>query len=290
MLEQWKIPGRGDVGQCVERVMRQTDDPRTLMKCKVGLEEVDVALNTLAARSRFSGMRVKQWENDGATHAVFASILKKLHSSEGKWLTRMILKDFSDVNIEARLLYSALDSRFPDVMKMYDDLESGVAALKDLPTTYACSGNCQPWTQACASSHFILSPQLGSKVGSAKWIKAKGGIKHAISIIDGRTMSVERKYDGEYCQIHIDLSRGKDCLQIFSKTGKDSTIDRIGVHESIKESFRIGKSDCHLSKNCIVEGELLVWSDESTEILDFHEIRKHVSRSGSFLGTEKDSQ
>jgi len=26
------------------------------------------------------------------------------------------------------------------------------------------------------------------------------------------------------------------------------------------------------------------------KILDFHKIRKHVSRSGSFLGTDQDSQ
>jgi len=34
----------------------------------------------------------------------------------------------------------------------------------------------------------------------------------------------------------------------------------------------------------------VVYSDKDSKILDFHKIRKHVSRSGSFLGTDKDSQ
>jgi DNA ligase-4 len=56
-------------------------------------------------------------------------------------------------------------------------------------------------------------------------------------------MSCEEKLDGEYCQIHIDLSKlggpskgrnlskGSDCIQIYSKSGKDSTQDRKALHE-----------------------------------------------------------
>jgi DNA ligase-4 len=45
-----------------------------------------------------------------------------------------------------------------------------------------------------------------------------------------------------------------------------------------------------LRHSCILEGELVVYSDKHHKILGFHKIRKHVSRSGSFLGTDKDSQ
>lgn len=289
-LEQWRMPGRGDLGECVERVMRQTDDPPTLRKCKVNLEEVDAALANLASRNRFSGPKVKEREHDGVIQASFESIYRRLHSSEAKWLTRMILKDFSHVHIEADLLYSALDTRFPDVMQIYDDLESAVGALKHLPTSYRHSDCCRALSQHRTADISFLSPQIGIKVGSPIWVKARGGVPHAVSIIDCRTMSVERKHDGEYCQIHIDLSKGEDCVLIFSKSGKNSTTDRTGVHDAIKQSLCIGKNNCKFSKNCILEGELLVWSDRTTEILDFHKIRKHVSRSGSFLGTEKDSQ
>lgn len=47
-------------------------------------------------------------------------------------------------------------------------------------------------------------------------------------------MSMERKYDGEYCQIHIDISKKNDgWLKIFSKSGRDSTGDRVRVHEYV---------------------------------------------------------
>lgn len=290
VLDQWKIPGRGDLGDCVERVMRQTDDHSTLMKHKVDLEQVDVALTHLASRNRFSGMSIKEHEYEGDVNCSFESIFTRLHSSEAKWLTRMILKDFTLVGPEAVLLYSILDVRLPDVMRMYDDLKSGVAMLKYLATMPNYGDQMQTGVQDCTTDGNLLSPRLGIKVGPAKWIKAKGGVNHAISIIDGRKMSVERKYDGEYCQVHLDLSMGDGCVQIFSKSGKDSTTDRVAVHDAIKDSFRIGTSDCDFAKNCIVEGELLVWSDKTAEIMDFHKIRKHISRSGSFLGTEKDSQ
>lgn len=290
MLEHWKLPGWGDLDECVERVMQQTDDRQTLTKCRVSLEEVNAALENLASKSRFSGPKVKERENHDEIHLPLASIYRRLHSVEAKWLTRMILKDFLHLKIEANILYRALDERFPVLMKMYDDFEPAVTALKSLPTSHAINGQSAIWAQPRAADGYFLPPKVGVKVGSPKWVKAKGGVRHALSIIDGRAMSVERKHDGEYCQIHIDLSKGNDCIQIFSKSGKDSTIDRINVHHAIKEGLRIGKAGCKFSKNCIVVGELLVWSDKTAEVLDFYKIRKHVSRSGSHLGTEKDSQ
>lgn len=103
-------------------------------------------------------------------------------------------------------------------------------------------------------------------------------------------MSLERKYDGEYCQIHIDITKGQDCIQIFSKSGKDSTLDRAGIHDVIKRSLAIGEPHCKVSRRCILEGELLVWDDRDGKILEFHKLRKFLSRSDIFIGTELDSQ
>ncbi|KAJ4306445.1 hypothetical protein N0V88_001246 [Collariella sp. IMI 366227] len=133
-----------------------------------------------------------------------------------------------------------------------------------------------------------LKPTLGVKIGRQTWIKGRS-IKHCLSMLQGR-FSCEEKMDGEYCQIHIDLSKGHDCIKIFSKSGKDSTKDRRALHDSIRKSLQLGQPSCPLKSSCILEGELLVYSDKHSRILDFHKIRKHVSRSGSFLGTGKDSQ
>jgi DNA ligase 4 len=42
-------------------------------------------------------------------------------------------------------------------------------------------------------------------------------------------------------------------------------------------------------RQCILEGELLVWSDEKKQIEPFHKIRKHVRRAGRLLGCAEDS-
>ncbi|KAF5855901.1 hypothetical protein ETB97_008265 [Aspergillus alliaceus] len=133
-----------------------------------------------------------------------------------------------------------------------------------------------------------LSPVVGVKIGRPDYYKARS-IKHCCQMIGRRRMSMERKYDGEYCQIHIDLSKHSSSIRIFSKSGKDSTADRSGVHQVIRDSLRIGKPGCKFSRRCILEGELLVWSDRHGKIMDFHKLRKFITRSGTFIGTEGDS-
>jgi len=82
-------------------------------------------------------------------------------------------------------------------------------------------------------------------------------------------MSVERKCDGEYCQVHIDLSGSGVRIKIFFKSGRDSTVDRIGLHRVLRDSLKLDTSDCKIRKQCILEGELLVWSENHGRIEPF---------------------
>ena len=90
-------------------------------------------------------------------------------------------------------------------------------------------------------------------------------------------------------QIHIDLARGDDWLKIYSKSGRDSTEDRAGLRETIKKCLRIGSDKCRIKHACILVGEMVVFSDIENSILGFDQIRKHVSRAGTFIGAENDS-
>jgi DNA ligase 4 len=74
-------------------------------------------------------------------------------------------------------------------------------------------------------------------------------------------------------------------IQIFSKSGKDSKNDRKGLHPAIRESLKLGTADCVINHQCILEGELLVWNDNRHRLEPFYKIRKHVTRSGRYLGT-----
>lgn len=298
ILDQWEKPGRGSLCDCVERALRQAEFPQQPSKNQVTLEQVDDVLATIAGKSRFSAPKVRQREierrrqveDDQEVLSLLGNIYQRMQSREAKWFTRLILKDYGCLDLAENVVYHHLDTRLPVAMQMYDNFEAAIRELGNLSSSQMADVGQRALTQRCADDSNLLPPRIGVKLGPPKWVKAKGGIKHAVSVIKGRTMSIERKHDGEYCQIHVDLSKGDDCIQIFSKSAKDSTMDRIGVHKAIKDSLHTGKTGCKFSRKCILEGELLVWSDRTGKILEFHKIRKHVSRSGSFLGTDLDSQ
>ncbi|KAL9100488.1 MAG: hypothetical protein Q9163_004143 [Psora crenata] len=295
-LDQWQQPGRGDLGECVERVLQQAEFAEQPVNKQVTVRQVDDALANIASRCRFSAPRLKRTstvDDDAKVLDILTDIYHRLQSREAKWFTRMILKDYSSIDLDGHrnLIYSCLDPRLPVAMQMYDDFEAAVTELRSLPASQISRATARAGVMGQrADNPHLLCPRIGVKVGPPRWVKAKGGVKHAVSVISGRNMSIERKHDGEYCQIHLDLSKDENCIQIFSKSGKDSTMDREGVHKAIKEGLRIGQDDCAFSSKCILEGELLVWSDKINDILEFHKIRKHVARSGSFLGTKEDSQ
>ncbi|KAH8800850.1 hypothetical protein F5884DRAFT_838055 [Xylogone sp. PMI_703] len=132
-----------------------------------------------------------------------------------------------------------------------------------------------------------LRPQVGVMIGRPIHEKARS-IKHCCQLAGQRRMSVERKYDGEYCQIHIDLSKA-NYIQIFSKSGKDSTSDRRGLHHLLRDCLALNEACSKIKKQCILEGELLVWNDDDEKIEPFYKIRRHVKRSRNFIGTALDS-
>ncbi|KAK3986307.1 hypothetical protein QBC44DRAFT_141224 [Cladorrhinum sp. PSN332] len=281
-LGRWTRPDAGvDLAECVEGILKETPNPTG--QPAVTLEEIDQLLHRIAASCRFSSPLVRSSASCErlADHELYlGDLYKRLSARDAKWLTRLVLKNYEPIVLDTNIVYRSLHPLLPVILKVQDDFAIAGRAI-----------DTQRRNRTAAGRHELvdyLKPTLGVKVGRQTWIKGRS-IKHCLSMGFGR-MSCEQKLDGEYCQIHIDLSKGNKCIQIFSKSGKDSTEDRSGLHESIQQSLRLGEPDCPLTKGCILEGELVVWSDKDQKILDFHKIRKHVSRSGSWIGTAKDSQ
>ena len=289
-LERWK-QGAGDLGLCVERVM--ADEYSGAVQREVTLEEIDEALENLARRSRFSAptIRSRGPRTDASTvNSILERTYRCLSPQEAKIFTRMILKDYRPVELPQNDILRCFHHLMPVVLKVYDNFEEAVKVLQG-PHLQNLVAMPDPRHRALQRevASLRLAPKVGIKVGRPTFLKARS-IRHTTQLANGRVMSLERKYDGEYCQIHINVKSFGSEIQIFSKSGKDGTMDRIGVHNAIKECLRIGRSDCPIAEKCILEGEVLVWSDKEQRTLDFHKIRKHVSRSGSYLGTALDSQ
>ena len=90
----------------------------------------------------------------------------------------------------------------------------------------------------------------------------------------------ELKYDGERMQIHV-----SDKITIFSKSGRNSTLDRLDTHPLIRASLGMIQPYFSLERptylknvqQCILEAELLIFNDELGMFERFgtvHEFRK----------------
>ncbi|KAI1113692.1 hypothetical protein F5Y14DRAFT_203242 [Nemania sp. NC0429] len=281
-LRRWAEPGSGiDLADCVESALRRTPNSRD-DTTDLTVEEIDETLGRIAAACRFSSPTVRSMHQTAGArdpNTLLAGIYIRLGSRDAKWFTRLVLKNYQPVVLSAHTVFHNYHPLLPQIMKIKDDFSSAITCLQQMDaksdTPSAIAG--------------LLKPSLGTKVGRQPWFKGRS-IKNCMDMARGRDMICEQKIDGEYCQIHVDLRKPRDCIQIFSKSGKDSTADRILLHKAIRASLKIGNEACPISKNCILEGELVVYSTKEHKILPFHKIRKHVSRSGSFLGTAHDSQ
>ncbi|KAK2858425.1 hypothetical protein FQN49_004751 [Arthroderma sp. PD_2] len=287
-LELWKSKGAGDLAQCVEYVMRAAENQLDVSS-SVTVEELETALNKIAARSRFSAPDLRRQRSAVQVDEALGRIFRRLTSRDAKWLTRLLLKEYTPVEIPQRWTLRKFHFLLPALLSVRSSLKAALEAMDRGPMKQFPPCPDPEYGRALMElSMPHLAPQVGIKVGRPEYYKGRS-LKHCCRMAGNRLMSVERKYDGEYCQVHIDLERRWDCIRIFSKSGKESTVDRKGMHGAIRDSLKIRKPGCRFSKRCILEGELLVWSDIKHEILPFYHLRKHVMRAGTFIGTESDS-
>lgn len=153
------------------------------------------------------------------------NVYRCLSAREAKWLTRLILKDYRPVVLDPQLIYRCCDGKLPLMLKVQDDFAVAAQALQRLKGKDSRAQS----TLANHNSIVAMKPRIGVKVGRQAWFKGRS-IKHCLDIGCGR-MSIEEKLDGEYCQIHVVVADGKPQVQIFSKSGKDSTEDRHKICE-----------------------------------------------------------
>lgn len=289
-LREWEVGGAGvDFADCVEAILKATPN---VAEQDITVEEIDSTLHQLAASVAFSSPSVRSSTRNpkpptastGKVDNSLVALFRKLTAKNAKWFSRLILKNFLPVVVPEHLVYSRCHPLLSTIMRIHDDFAVATRLLAQ-QTDPGCVLHAKTEVSEVPR---LVKPQIGVKVGRQMWLKARS-IKHCIEM-GGGLMSCEEKVDGEYCQIHIDLSKGRNGhIQIFSKSGKDSTRDRWQLHRAIRSSLSIGRDDCKFQNRCILEGEMVVYSDIDKRILGFEKIRKYVQRSGRYIGTEEDS-
>lgn len=287
-LNRWCKPGGPDLGQCVENVMQQAENHITPGR-EVTVEEIDQALGMIASRCRFSGPEVRRQRTAVDVDGALTPLYRRLSSRDAKWLTRMILKSYAPVVLPMKFTLDRFHFLLPYLLQFQDTFEGALEMLFTEPMNhFPPRPDRKLAANLCSIALEHLRPRTGVKIGRPDYYKARS-IKHCYNMAEGRRMSIERKYDGEYCQIHIDLTNRQAPVQIFSKSGKDSTADRSGIIPVLEESLQMGTANCKFAHRCVVEGELLVWSDKHAGVAGFHKLRKFLTRSGTFIGIDSDS-
>ncbi|KAL2110292.1 hypothetical protein VUR80DRAFT_1363 [Thermomyces stellatus] len=221
-LYRYKEPGSGvDLADCIFTILKATPNPVQ----HVTVLEIDTLLHAVASAVPFSAPAIRAAEATlSASHRNgLESMYLRLTPLEAKWFTRLVLKDYRPIKLDETVVLQSYHPILPCIMKVLDHF---CPALAVLDRASQPGGMGLSYDRRTILRH--LKPVLGTKVGSPPWRKARS-IKHCLDMSHGR-MSVEKKIDGEHCQVHVDLSKSSRCIQIFSKSGRDSTDDRSQLH------------------------------------------------------------
>lgn len=288
LFDGWKTGNHGDLGVYAERAMKPWDGTFS-SKHPTSITRIDRLLTQLAAKYRFSDAAIRsQRDWDVKTDEELKDILVRLESWEAKWLVRLVLRDYCTITLDEYYVLEQYHFLLPVLLKVQNDFDAVFAMLRGDLSCYPATPDKEKEATMRIEAAQKLRPVVGVKVNRPMFNKA-WSFKHCFQMVGNHAWAAENKYDGEYCEIHVDLSIAPHDVKIFSKNGKDATSDRQALHGTIREALRIGRSDCAFKSNCIILGEMVLYSDKEQRIMPFAKIRKHVSRSGSFLGTLQDS-
>ncbi|KAF2023668.1 hypothetical protein EK21DRAFT_80344 [Setomelanomma holmii] len=288
LFDGWKTGKKGDLGAYVERAMAPWDGTFP-SKRAIPIERVDRLLVQLAARYRFSDEAIRKRRDwHVKTDTELKELLVRLESWEAKWLVRLILRNYCTIELDERYVFEQYHFLLPDLHMFQNDFDAVFNMLRGDLLAYPPRPDQAQEKELRFQAAQQLRPVVGTKVGRPMFHKA-WSFKHCFQLVGKRAWAAEVKYDGEYCEIHVDLTNAPNDIKIFSKNGKDATADREALHLPIRNALRIGRPDCLFKSKCIILGEMVLYSDKERKILPFSKIRKHISRSGSFIGTWQDS-
>ncbi|KAJ3556675.1 hypothetical protein NM688_g1893 [Phlebia brevispora] len=145
------------------------------------------------------------------------------------------------------------------------------------------------------SAYMLSHPVVGMPVTIPKSVKATS-CAHALRSISKHhppsaigAVWAETKYDGERAQIHVQRvsageGTGGGCwkITIYSKSGRDSTYDRAGIHGTILDALGLSLSDPEdkagsVKNNVIVDAEMIAYSDTLGSVDEFWRIRSLIA-------------
>jgi DNA ligase-4 len=268
----FKIKGRGDLGAVVSQVFANR------FSNSLSLLQVGELLHELALTSPWSTI-----ETNGILPRSPVQIVVDLFRQESvccKWITRIILKNLFPISLTWQDFFHAFHPLMVSIYSVRSDLQySCMQMIQVMQDGHTWS---RYYDHKVLQLDYYLStkrefctPLIFTFISCMECIQAKSifhvydemrkqGIQNAADL----DYYAEMKYDGERMQIHIQ----GDQMQIFSKSGRNSTRDRILAHDIIIQSLSNEFHDVLTNRmerrlNCILEAELLVF-DHSMDAVE----------------------
>ena len=219
----------------VDALIQNTVGPKSL-------QEIDALLDELASTSPFSDKSFHEgnastFNDKRSKSSILRSLYDSLPATDAAYLTQIILKDLRP------LLYAPPSVMTSHVLLDYNTRSKQVLTREQFMKEWDPSGSMIKMYKVRAKldeaamgfeaggALVAAHPRWGVPVEVPKSAKGRSPL-HALELLDTNgQIWAETKYDGERAQIHVRFCEdGKVTIVIFSKSKRDSTLDRIAVH------------------------------------------------------------
>ncbi|KAF9045771.1 hypothetical protein BDZ89DRAFT_1155460 [Hymenopellis radicata] len=284
-LLSWNQSGnKGSLGLEVCEIMKHT---ATGPKDDLSLEEIDAFLDELAAKSGFSAEHVREKQADKEHRKrvhVVRDVFGKLEPEAAGFLTEIILKDLKPILYRVPEGTNTVDALRKYNTKSFSELtkeqamlawDKGGQMLRHYKRQATIDQACKAWEEGT----MVEEPTLHVPIAIPKSTKGLNA-SHAIGCYDKsvRTLYAETKYDGERAQIHLEYIPGDEPrITIFSKSQRNSTLDRTGVHSIARSAVFGPKSPGRVRRNVILDAEMVAYDKVENRIDEFWRIRSLVA-------------
>nr|GAT42989.1 predicted protein [Mycena chlorophos] len=284
-LRKWD-QASGCLGIEVEKVMQNCSSLDTNYTSPLTMAEVDLLLDELAAGSGFTdeSVRKKLPGSRRPKTIIMRSLYRDLTPRSAAWLTQILLKDLRPMlyplpatHYTAALIsstsFSFVELTKEDSMRAWDPTGR-------LLHNYRSRSRLDDAVSAFEAGEAIFfTPSIGQPVPIPKALKGRGCQQALEPLCKSKCVWAERKMDGERVQAHVELNDGPR-IKIFSKSLRDSTLDRNGIHDLILESLGLqhGSTASLVTSNVIVEAEMVAWhGDKIDEFWRIHTLVEHTA-------------
>ncbi|EMD39194.1 hypothetical protein CERSUDRAFT_122630 [Gelatoporia subvermispora B] len=297
-LAKWNgEDAQGFLGAEIKHIIEKGSPPAP---SSISIVEVDALLTELACTCPFSAPATRA--SHGARPRDRTSILRALYArlspAEAAVVTQIILKDMRPLlypnAAEARHYSSALleynsnavtPLRRDDAMRKWDPSGRMLRAYRVRGFFEEASLAFECKTDEEAQQYLV--PRVGCLIQIPKCTKGQGCAQSLKLLTNSRMVWAETKYDGERTQIHVELDPARPAspkITIYSKSGRESTLDRFAVHSIICDALGLSGnsaasiiSKCMVKRNIILEAEMVAFSDTLGRIDEFWRIRSLIA-------------